>query len=136
MIIDPCASFFYTFQMKCLISHGYRLFKCYFKCSGQCFQITPSFQMKKSTRFSNKKGAYRNKSVSPPYMCIHFFFNYPHPLELMYSRRKFMSLPIRQHYFCHRVHRNNKLERNLITFVFPSALNCSNRRIIHCLCMR
>ncbi len=31
---------------------------------------------------------------------------------------------------------NNKLERNLITFVFPSALNCSNRRIIHCLCMR
>ena len=37
MIIDPCASFFYTFQMKCLISHGYRLFKCYFKCSGQCF---------------------------------------------------------------------------------------------------
>ena len=27
---------FYTFQMKCPISHGYRLFKCCFKCSEQC----------------------------------------------------------------------------------------------------
>ena len=40
---------FYTFQMKCSISHGYRLFKCCFKCSGQCFQTTPNFQIKKST---------------------------------------------------------------------------------------
>lgn len=40
---------FYTFQMKCPISHGYRLFKCCFKCSGQCFQTTPNFQIKKST---------------------------------------------------------------------------------------
>lgn len=37
---------FYTFQMKCSISHGYRLFKCCFKCSGQCFQTTPNFQIK------------------------------------------------------------------------------------------
>ena len=49
----------------------------------------------KINEIQQQKGAYRNKSVSPPYMCIHFFFNYPHPLELMYSRRKFMSLPIR-----------------------------------------
>ena len=39
---------FYTFLTKCLISHGYRLFKCCFKCSEQCFQITLNFQMKKS----------------------------------------------------------------------------------------
>ena len=31
---------FYTFQMKCPISHGYRLFKCCFKCSEQCFQTS------------------------------------------------------------------------------------------------
>lgn len=42
---------FYTFQMKCPISHGYRLFKCCFKCSGQCFQTTPNFQIKKSTNW-------------------------------------------------------------------------------------
>ncbi len=39
---------FYTFLTKCLISHGYRLFKCCFKCSEQCFQITLNFQTKKS----------------------------------------------------------------------------------------
>lgn len=39
---------FYTFLTKCLISHGYRLFKCCSKCSEQCFQITLNFQTKKS----------------------------------------------------------------------------------------
>ena len=39
---------FYTFQMKCPISHGYRHFKCCFKCSEQCFQITLNLQTKKS----------------------------------------------------------------------------------------
>ena len=48
MITCLWASSFYTFQMKCLISHGYRLFKCCSKCSEQCFQITLNFQTKKS----------------------------------------------------------------------------------------
>ena len=44
----PIGISFYTFLTKCLISHGYRLFKCCFKCSEQCFQITLNFQTKKS----------------------------------------------------------------------------------------
>ena len=48
MITGHLGSSFYTFLTKCLISHGYRLFKCCFKCSGQCFQITLNFQTKKS----------------------------------------------------------------------------------------
>ena len=31
--------------------HGYRLFKCCFKCSEQCLRITPSCLMKKSTNW-------------------------------------------------------------------------------------
>ena len=48
MITGHLGSSFYTFLTKCLISHGYRLFKCCFKCSEQCFQITLNFQTKKS----------------------------------------------------------------------------------------
>ena len=48
MITGHLGSSFYTFLTKCLISHGYRLFKCCFKCSGQCFQITLNFQTKKT----------------------------------------------------------------------------------------
>ena len=39
---------FYTFQMKCPISHGYRHFKCCFKCSEQYFLILLSCQKRKS----------------------------------------------------------------------------------------
>ena len=46
MITGHLGSSFYTFLTKCLISHGYRLFKCCFKCSEQCFQITLNFQTK------------------------------------------------------------------------------------------
>lgn len=67
---------------------------------------------------------------------LNLIFLHPHQLKLMYSRHKFMSLLIWKYYFCHRIRRNNKLECNLITFVFPFALNSSDRRIIHCLCMR
>ena len=48
MITGHLGSSFYTFLTKCLISHGYRFFKCCFKCSEQCFQITLNFQTKKS----------------------------------------------------------------------------------------
>ena len=48
MITGHLGSSFYTFLTKCLISHGYRLFKCCSKCSEQCFQITLNFQTKKS----------------------------------------------------------------------------------------
>ena len=48
MITGHLGSSFYTFLTKCLISHGYRLFKYCFKCSEQCFQITLNFQTKKS----------------------------------------------------------------------------------------
>ena len=51
MITGHLGSSFYTFLTKCLISHGYRLFKCCFKYSEQCFQITPNFQTKKSTNW-------------------------------------------------------------------------------------
>lgn len=39
---------FYTFLMKCLISHGFRLFSCCCKCSDLCLQILLTWQMKKS----------------------------------------------------------------------------------------
>ena len=42
---------FYTFQMKCPISHGYRHFKCCFKCSEQCLRKIPSCQMRKSANW-------------------------------------------------------------------------------------
>ena len=39
---------FLYFQMKWLTSRGYRLFKCCFKCSEPCLQITLSYLMRKS----------------------------------------------------------------------------------------
>lgn len=53
MITGHLGSFFYTFLTKCLISHGYRLFKCCSKCSEQCFQITLNFQTKKIDELAN-----------------------------------------------------------------------------------
>ena len=42
---------FYTFQMKCPISHGYRHFKCCFKCSEQCLRKIPNCQKRKSANW-------------------------------------------------------------------------------------
>ena len=53
MITGHLGSSFYTFLTKCLISHGYRLFKYCFKCSEQCFQITLNFQTKKINELAN-----------------------------------------------------------------------------------
>ena len=50
-ITVPSANSFYIFLMRCLISHGYRLFKCCFKCSGRCLQKIPSYQMRKSANW-------------------------------------------------------------------------------------
>ncbi len=48
MITGLLGNSFYIFLMKCLISHGSRLFKCYSKCSEPCLQKTPSYQKRKS----------------------------------------------------------------------------------------
>ena len=48
MITGHLGSFFYIFLTKCLISHGYKLFKCCPKCSDPCLRKTPNYWMKKS----------------------------------------------------------------------------------------
>lgn len=46
--ISGVTGIFYSFLTKCLILHGYRLFKCCFKCSEQCSQKTPNGRTRKS----------------------------------------------------------------------------------------
>lgn len=41
-------NFFYTFLTKCLTSHGYRHFKCCFKCSEPCLETILNCLRKKS----------------------------------------------------------------------------------------
>lgn len=51
MIIVSWENSFYILPMKCLISHGYRHFKCYFKCSEPYLMTIQSCLTIKSTNW-------------------------------------------------------------------------------------